>query len=342
MSVASPAGIGTRAAGSPGVRGRITGTFVDFSELTHKDHALLRWSERDWQEELGDMRRAGIESVILARTLRFGCAYYYSDFFETHEETDYLTPFMRAASAVGMSVYLSGMLSEHFFTAGDEDFARMMKRDLRIYETVISELLGAWGDHPGLSGIYISHEPDNRNLASPARLAAARGFFGTLYERLKSRCTLPVLCSPFFTKDVTPAGLARFWDGLLDRPMFDIIAMQDGVGCDRDITPEDIPAYYGPLREVFARKGIAFWNNVETFSFHPGFRRSGNDRSKIWLHPAPPGRVDRQYRAGAPFVEATIMWEYGHFLSRKQVGEDWYESFRAWNAGATEEERPSA
>jgi hypothetical protein len=115
--------------------------------------------------------------------------------------------------------------------------------------------------------------------------------------------------------------------------MFDIVAMQDGVGCNRDILPEDIPQYYEGLRDVLSRKRIVFWNNVETFSFHPGFRRSNFDRSKIWLHPAPLERVDRQYRAGAPFTEKTITWEYGHFLSRRQVGADWYEAFRRWNLG---------
>ncbi len=314
-------------------RGKIRGTFVDFSELTHKDQALLDWSEADWTEEMRDMRAAGIELVILARTLRLGRAYYFSNVYETHDERDYLAPFMAAAAATGMRVFLSGMLSEHFFTAGDADFGRMMKRDVAIYDTVFGELLSAYRDHPGLAGVYVSHEPDNGNLASPSRREAARRFFGAFYERLKARTSLPILCSPFFTKAITPEAFGRFWADFLDRPMFDIIAMQDGVGCDRDIVPEDIPAYYEPLREVLHARGITFWNNVETFSFHPGFRRSRFDRSKIWLHPAPLDRVERQYRAGAPFVETTITWEYGHFLSRRQVGQDWYDAFRTWNLG---------
>ena len=322
-------GVGPRTA----VRGKIRGTFVDFSELTHKDTLLLRWSERDWEEELADMRAAGLDLVILARTMRFGRAYYYSDHFETMDETDYLGPFMRAAATVGMQVFLSGMLSEHFFTADDAGFARMLKRDLYIYETVFAELLETYRGHPGIAGIYVSHEADNGNLASPLRREAARVFFGDLYARLKARWRLPILCSPFFTKDIAAADFPRFWEDFLDRPMFDIIAMQDGVGCDRDISPEDIPQYYAGLHDVLHRKGVTFWNNVETFSFHPGFRRSNNDRSKIWLHPAPLDRVDRQYRAGAPFVASTITWEYGHFLSRKQVGQDWYDAFRKWNTG---------
>jgi hypothetical protein len=65
--------------------------------------------------------------------------------------------------------------------------------------------------------------------------------------------------------------------------------------------------------------------------FNPGFRASHSDRSKIWLHPAPIDRIDRQYRLAKPSVEQTITWEFGHFLGRKQVGQDWYDAFRCWN-----------
>src|SRR5512142_842986 len=86
--------------------GRIRGTFVDFSELPHRDHDLLGWTEEEWTEELTDMRAAGIELVIMARTMRFGCTYYFSDVFETHRETDVLSPFMRACARTGMQVFL--------------------------------------------------------------------------------------------------------------------------------------------------------------------------------------------------------------------------------------------
>lgn len=316
---------------------KITGTFVDFSERTHEDGHLLDWSETDWIEELWDMRRAGITLAIPARTMRYGRTYYFSDFYETFDERDYLTPFMRAAAATGMKVYLSGMISDHFFQSDEAGFSRMMKRDVTIYETVLVELLEKFGNFPNVSGIYISHEADNENLGTPVRLSAAQEFFGVLYAKLKRRTHLPVMSSPFFTRSATPEELAAFWDELLDRPMFDIIAMQDGAGCDRDIGPEDLPAYFAALAPVFHSHGIELWHNCETFSFHPGYRASNYNRKKIWLHPAPLGRVSRQYELTRPHVRRTITWEYGHFLSRKQVGGDWYDAFRRWNLGLPDE-----
>jgi len=311
--------------------GKISGTFVDFSEQTHKDLYLLPWSAEDWKTEMQDMLKAGIDTVILARTMRFGAVYYHSSFYETHLERDYIRPFMEAAGETGMNVYISGMISDHFFNSDDSDFVRMMKRDVFIYEKVITELLDIYWEHTSVKGIYISHEADNENMASPVRFAAAQDFFGNLYSSLKGKTSLPILSSPFFTKSVKPGELADFWDRFLDRPMFDILAMQDGVGCNRDINPSDIPGYYALLAPLFRERGIEFWNNVETFSFNPGFRDSGFDRSKIWLKSAPIDRVDQQYEAGKDFVSRTITWEFGHFISRRQAGPDFYETFRQWN-----------
>ena len=313
------------------ITGKISGTFVDFSELTHRDRHLLDWGINEWREELQDMVNAGIDTAILARAMRFGLVYYYSDTYETHEERDYIEPFMRAAEEVGIKVFISGLISDFFFTADDSNFRRMMKRDVNIYSSIISELLEIYAASPALAGIYISHEADNENMASVARLEAAKDFFGNLYANLKQRSELPIVSSPFFTKKASPEALAEFWRNFLDRPMFDILAMQDGVGCDRDIAPENISEYYAGLAPVFQSKGVKFWNNVESFSFNPGYRESGYDRSKIWLKTAPFERIDKQYRAGCDYVEKTVTWEFGHFLGRRQAGDDFYNVFRNWN-----------
>jgi hypothetical protein len=103
--------------------------------------------------------------------------------------------------------------------------------------------------------------------------------------------------------------------------------MQDGVGCRyRHIEPEDIPPLYERLAPVLAEKGIAFWNNAETFNL--GLMGEP-------LTPAAIERIDRQYEAGRPFVERTITWEYGHFLGRQLAGEERYREFSRWNLNTT-------
>jgi hypothetical protein len=304
---------------------KITASFIDFSETTN---ALERPMQRDaafWRTELGDMQAAGITDLVIARSMVLGRAHYHSSIFEEWSETDAVAQVMEAADALGLGVYL-GLDINTCFWDSSRDFTRMMQRDLRRNQAIFEELWPLYRDHPALRGFYISNEPDRDNVATPERAGALRGFLGDMYETVKSTTGLEVFCSPFFSKSLPPAELAAWWEGFLDRPMFDILAMQDGVGCRyRAIDPEDIPPIYERLAPIFAERGIRFWNNVETFTF-PNWGEP--------LTPAPLERIDEQYEAGRPYVERTITWEYGHFLGRQQVGEERYNEFCRWNGHA--------
>lgn len=301
---------------------KISATFIDFSERTNVYDKPLQRDLSFWKAELRDMREAGIEDVVIARSVVLGRAHYHSDIFEEWQEEDAVSMVMQAAVEQGLGVYLGVDLNMCFWDKS-RDFSRMMRRDLKRNRLVLDELLSANRNHPALRGIYISNEPDRDNLDTAERADALRGFLGDMYKTIKDACGLSVFCSPFFSKSLPPAELAKWWDSFVDRPMFDIIAMQDGVGCrQRKINPEDIPPLYERLAPVLADKGIRFWNNAETFVFE----RFGEP-----LTPAPLERISRQYEAGCQFAERTITWEYGHFLGRQQVGEERYCEFRKWN-----------
>ncbi|OPZ31281.1 MAG: hypothetical protein BWZ02_00305 [Lentisphaerae bacterium ADurb.BinA184] len=306
--------------------GKISATFLDFSERTnHLDKPL----DRDlafWQAELRDMREAGIADVVIARAVVLGRAHYHSALFEEWAETDAVAMVMQAAADQGLGVYLGLDLNMNLWDQS-RDFPRMMRRDLRRNQVILDELLPVYRAHPALRGLYLSNEPDRDNVATPERADALRGFLGEMYARIKGVCNLPVFCSPFFSKSLPAPDLAAWWKSFLDRPLFDILAMQDGVGCRyRHIDPEDIPPLYGRLAPIFAERGVRFWNNAETFVFE----QFGQP-----LTPAPLERIGRQYEAGRPFVERTITWEYGHFLGRQQVGEARHCEFRKWNLERT-------
>ncbi len=302
--------------------GKISATFLDFSEKTNFFDRMLTRDLSFWQAELRDIRAAGMTDVVVARSVMLGRAHYHSAIFEEWLEADVLAQVMQAANEAGVGVYLGLDLNMCLWDQG-RDFSRMMRRDFGRNQIILEELLPLYRDHPALRGFYISNEPDRDNVAPVERADALRGFLGDMYELVKSSCGLPVFCSPFFSKSLPPAELAEWWRNFVDRPMFDIIAMQDGVGCRyRHIEPEDIPPLYELLAPVLAEKGIAFWNNAETFNLE----RMGEP-----LTPAAIERIDRQYEAGRPFVERTITWEFGHFLGRQQAGEERYREFTRWN-----------
>jgi hypothetical protein len=302
--------------------GKISVTALDFSERTNRYEQPLDRDLAFWQAELRDMRAAGIEDVLIARSMVLGRAHYHSALFEEWTERDAVAMVMQAAADAGVGVYLGLDLNLYFWDR-NRDFARMMARDLRRNTMILEELLPVYRDHPALRGFYLSNEPDYDNLNTPERVEALREFLHAMYAQIKAAGDWPVFSSPFFSKSLSPDALAAWWDAFLDRPMFDVIVMQDGVGCRyRKIDPADIPPRYALLAPVFARKGLRFWNNIETFIL-----KQFSDP----LTPAPFTRIDRQYEAGKPYVERSLTFEYGHFLGRQQVSDKRYQDFRAWN-----------
>lgn len=304
---------------------RIQTTFIDFSKLTNRYQVPLEVELDYWQRELADMRAAGIEDIIIARTMVLGRTHYHSSLFEEWIETDCVADVMRAAQEQGMHVYMGLHINLNFWNR-QKNFQRMMRRDLALNTHLLHELMSIYRTHPMLKGIYVSNEPDRDNVVEPERAQALREFMHNLYTTIHDNYGLPVLNSPFFSKSVSPAELAAWWDQFLDRRMFDVLAMQDGVGCLRQIVPEDIPAYYTPLARVLQAHRIEFWNNVETF-VQPNWEDP--------LTPAPMERIHRQHTLAAPFVTRSITWEYGHFLGRQIAGAERYEQFKNWNRQAS-------
>jgi hypothetical protein len=312
---------------------KITGTFVDFSIRTHQDEHLLNWDENQWATEFAEMKAAGIDTVIPARAMRWGQTYYHSKVFATFDERDTLTPFMRAAGKTGMKVYLTGFLNMHFFSGDVENFQRMMIRDQSIYRTLYTEQFEQFADVAEIAGFYVAHEPDYDNCSLPGKQEALLGFMRQVYQDAKEIADLPVMTSPFFSHSQPPDVIAAWWDSLLGERICDIVAMQDGVGCVRNITPASSLPVFEALAPVFARRGVEFWHNLECFVIDPRFSIGEYDRQFLILMPAPTERLDEQYRTHHHLVSKTITWEYGHSYSRTQTGPDWHNAFSNWNRG---------
>ena len=301
---------------------RITATFIDFGVefgALFPRYPEVMLNPDFWRQELSDMRDAGITDVIIARIMELGRTHYHSELFQEWEAADHTERIMASAAELGMKVWLGGHLNLSFWDR-NWDFARMMRRDLALNLVIYRELWQRYAGHPALAGWYVSNEPDQDNLDTPARTEALQSCLNGIYTALHAETLLPVLVSPFFSKALPPGELAAWWHTFLDRPMFDILAMQDGVGCfpRRDLHVAEIPPYYAALAPVYRAKGIRFWNNVETFA-------------TPWPSPGDLERIARQYEAGRPFVERTITWEFGHFLGRQRVGAERYGAFRTWN-----------
>ncbi|WP_432800286.1 DUF4434 domain-containing protein [Poriferisphaera sp. WC338] len=321
------------------VPAKISATFVDLSIKTHRDHTPLDLTYDQWVSELSDMQAAGIGTAIVSRTLVYGRTYHYSKHFETWNEKDTFTPLMQAATDVGMPLFFSGQLNNLFWSLDDANFDRLLVRDLELSKRLFDELLEQYPDAP-LEGFYITYEPDRMNAPTEKRMQSLRNFMVGIYHHLKqARPDLPLLTSPFYGLEVPPDELADWWRAFLSEPMCDIVAMQDGVGCARKISPTHVAEYYPALKQVFDEKNITFWNNLETFVMNPAVSKTPCDPKDLWFYSAPISRLEDQYEAAKDYVSRTITWEYGNFLSKRCAGEDIYNAFKAWNLSVTADEK---
>lgn len=307
---------------------KITGAFLDFSNRTNQFSETLGKGAEFWKQELSDMKNSGFDTVIISRAMILGRTHYQSMHYEDFDGRWHLDHVARAAEELGLNLYIGLNLNLQFWNRS-RDLATMLKRDLNISRVLFDELHRRYGGMASLKGYYIPNEPDCETFSSSERREEIRKYLNGIYVHIKEHCSLNILNSPFYSKTTPPEKLAEWWDELIDRPMFDIVAMQDGVGCARDcIVPEDASRYYPLLADVLKNKGVVFWNNVETFAQDP--------RGAVEFHPAPIRRVDRQYRAGFNCVDKSITWEYSHFIGRLLNGDERYEQFKAWNLGFTE------
>ncbi|NRA39590.1 MAG: DUF4434 domain-containing protein, partial [Planctomycetes bacterium] len=224
---------------------KITGTFIDTSVKTNHPEPLDK-SASWWLQELTDMKQAGIDTVILQHTMCRGKTHFLSMHYEEWLETDTLDAIMCAAAECKIDVYI-GLYNNVQFWDQHKDFSRMMKRDQQIYKNLLDELIPRYKGHAQLKGIYLPSEADKENCYNAERSKAVRDFFVNVYQYSKELSDLPILMSPYYTLKFTPEVTAEWWDELLKDRLVDIVAMQDGVGCVRNIQPDDSSRYYQPL-----------------------------------------------------------------------------------------------
>ena len=102
---------------TPITRGKISCSFIDFSERTDFNDRMLNRELNFWRTEMKDMRAAGITDVVVARTVLAGRAHYHSALFEEWEEQNPVSFVMQSAAEAGVGVMLGLTLNLHFWVS---------------------------------------------------------------------------------------------------------------------------------------------------------------------------------------------------------------------------------
>lgn len=285
---------------------RFEGTFLQLNG------AMLAWTEEQWSQELNSMRDVGLEIILIQYCGADGKAFYPSQAFEPFPgaaETDAVRTVLDQAAQRRMRVFLG--LHSGWGTA-----EKMTEANLRMAE----ELLARYGDCPAFYGWYIPQEASNcPHITSPVvKTYAATAAW--CHARTPGK---PVGIAPYFGLQPTPEAFREAWTKILAKVKVDILMLQDGVGCDRDLTPENVVPYFAAMAEACRASNTRFWSDLEVFRI-----------PRQWS-PAPIAEVIEQLRGQQPHVQRFVIFEFSHYMSpqRGPAQRELYEGYARYLRG---------
>lgn len=315
----------------------VSGTFVNFFWQDERNNYMNPQSSDNtdpelWAAKTAELHEMGVDYLVFMAVANEGQAVYPSSIMEHGYPDGCMSPVdavMKTAESLGMHVFMSCGWARN----QDDDL-----RDPFVIErqrAIMDELVALYADSPAFYGWYLPIE----SAFEPVLPEHAVEGVNRLTARARS-------LTPDKMVMISPYGIC-YAD--IDNPLFeqriaaldvDIIAYQDEVGCVRE--PMPLPRLREHLRklgEIHSRTGIAFWVNVESFTWE---KPATNSRQSA-LVPAAFGRFLAQMQAASAggaervisFAVCGIFDKPGsaHPLGQPAVANQAYDSYMAWKAG---------
>ena len=292
----------------------ITGTFIYPHPPNYRGRPMHHYSTDDWANIMQELNALGMDTVILQASVwnELGECYYPSKHFSSCKQWNVVEPMLKAASTVGMSVYLGSYGSvtgwKECLTQEDIDrekcnqvscFRELMKyKELfdGIYFVPETAFTGKRDREKEkfLNEVYVDfcetvkrEAPDKKILMSPA----TKYYHGKMPEMVES------------------------WLAILDGVPLDFMAPQDSIGtCGNQLRHQE--ATYRSWAEICRRCDITFWSNIEVFERNDFI--SGTDYNSS----ASPERVAAQINSAAPYSQKLICWEAPHYILGNAPGNE--------------------
>ena len=110
---------------------------------------------------------------------------------------------------------------------------------------------------------------------------------------------LVVSSAPFFSLRNPVELYEERWRAFLRQARIDVLMLQDGVGCERNITVDNMVPFYESLSRACGDTGVEFWSDLELFDLKP---------PKI----VSPERVAAQLAREAPYVRKIVAYSFAN------------------------------
>ncbi len=323
------------------------------------------WSDERWQDEIENMKKAGIEYLIIQdvankayKTSGGGWSIYYDSDLDAFADAtvypDVIDAALRNCMRSGIKVFIGLAMFDDFWTEGalTSQYSEMCDVASLMVEEIYNKYYEKYSDC--FYGWYFTPEFNNVLTCQINIGGMSRGLNRIIDSMNKTNPDLPMLLSPFFAEYLanghlmTLVNLVRLLNGVNFRDG-DIFAPQDAVGA-LWTSPENLEKTWKMYAAAVdsCDADIKLWANCENFclavadSFLAGFltRPASENNASV---PATLDRFAWQMKIASKYAENIITFSYNHYFSPDAVDDMYIETYLDYvkNGYVLETQNPS-
>jgi hypothetical protein len=272
-------------------------------------YLVVNWKDADFSAEYQIMKEVEMSHIIWQWTIdsKSKQAYYPTNItgFSRASSNDLVGSSLQEAKKANIKVWLGLNWNSDWFGhyANNE---KWLTNEVSLSKIVVHELWQQYGEDYAdtIAGFYIPLEIDNVNFRkgkNQKRLAMA---CKEITETIHVTTAKPVMIAPFFNENRGQSAVqyADMWGKILEEAPIDVIALQDGIGCDH-ASVSTIAKWLETLNIKIkaVRPATELWSDLETFTPE--------------LTSAPIGRIISQINAERKYVTNFTSFSFTHYDS---------------------------
>ena len=302
----------------------IQGTFI-------QPAFIINWTKESYNEHFKRYRKLGFDHVILQWSeyceAETGNSFTYYPSITPNRTTkiDLITNLLEAGGEYDIRVFLGlGASKEWWSNIRKSPFA-FEKWFSKQANDNISLLKDIWDTYAkrdcnkAIAGWYIVFEPDNINFNTSEKRKVLIKNCERIIDTAHKYTNLPIVMSPFFNRSFEQSQGPQKWGELIydiaKGTGIDIIAIQDGIGCRRELIDDQDQARAKALKDVdkwfkASMKGIKkagnnskLWADIETFT-------ERIEKGKSAFYAASIDRIIKQIEIEEPFVDKITSFSF--------------------------------
>lgn len=257
--------------------------------------ALIKdWNESDYDSHFEKYREIGFDHIILQwseyKQVSTGkrYAYYPCKLPDRELEQDLLTNLLKYGFKHNIKVYIGLNINDDWWATimqPPSKFYKWMNEEVIISIKLIDDIFSRYsssGWFDAAAGWYLPLEVDNLNFNSVEKQNILSSHYNLIINHARKTSKLPIMISPFFNRAFSmvygPKQWYKMWFNILGQVDIDIFALQDGVGCIRELpifedeerkkAIETVGEWFKAAREAVEKTGgrTKLWADVETFT----------------------------------------------------------------------------